>query len=85
MDSVIPRDLYGNTITREHLPRSDGRWTPNRKVIVILALKIGLLSPSEALARYGFSSEELLTWQRRFAMHGEDGLKTTRIKRFRKT
>ena len=82
--SEISRDLYGNPITSESLPKEDGRWSPNRKAIVIRAVAIDLLSLDEALARYSLSLEEFQAWQKRLAAHGIDGLKTTRIKRFRR-
>jgi len=40
------------------------RWTPARKMQVVLAVVSGVLSLEEAQARYALSVEEFLSWQR---------------------
>jgi hypothetical protein len=44
----------------------------------------GLIPQSEALRTYGLSEEEFRSWVAAVADHGEEALKTTQLKKFRK-
>ncbi len=66
-------------ITVDDLPPPDiKRWIAHRKAEVVAAIRRGLISREEACARYGVSSEELLSWQRLLNEHGLRGLRATR-------
>jgi hypothetical protein len=47
------------------------RWTAGRKQKVLYAIARGVLTPGEAMIRYGLSREELEEWQRRYGQ-GDD-------------
>jgi hypothetical protein len=53
------------------------RWVIRRKAEVVTAVRAGLLTLEEALARYGLSREEFEAWRGAFARHGMSGLRTT--------
>jgi hypothetical protein len=59
-------------------PANTDRWVIRRKAEVVTAVRTGLLTLEEALARYGLTSEEFESWRRAFARHGMAGLRTTR-------
>ncbi len=64
--SVI-RDLYGNVVTAESLPKSNaGHWTKNRRFTVVSGVRHGLITLQEACFRYRMSVEEFLGWKREF-------------------
>ncbi len=66
-------------ITVDDLPPPNiKRWITHRKAEVVAAIRRGLISREEACARYGVSSEELLSWQRLLNEHGLRGLRATR-------
>lgn len=58
-------------------PTNTRRWVIRRKAEVVAAVRGGLLSLEEALARYGLSEEEFEAWQGAFDRHGMAGLRTT--------
>jgi hypothetical protein len=58
-------------------PANTRRWVIRRKAEVVTAVRAGLLSLEEALARYGLSREEFESWRGAFARHGMAGLRTT--------
>lgn len=55
-------------------PRYNRRWTPAMKAKVVAAVEVGLISETEARARYALSNEELASWQGGFAQSGVKGL-----------
>ena len=59
------------------------RWSIRRKAEVVAAVRGGLLSLEEACQRYSLSVEEFLNWQRAIDRFGSDGLKVTKIKKYR--
>jgi len=59
------------------------RWTPKRKAEVLNALKRGELTREEAMAEHGLSEAELISWMRRQARHGLDGLAVGRTQELR--
>ncbi|MFC6687531.1 CtrA inhibitor SciP [Jhaorihella thermophila] len=74
----------GTVMTRADLPPADTvRWVASRKLAVVRGVIYGLISESEAKRRYGLSDEEFAGWVRAIAEHGEDALKTTRLKKYR--
>jgi hypothetical protein len=58
-------------------PANTRRWVIRRKAEVVNAVRAGLLTLEEALARYGLTREEFESWRGAFARHGLAGLRTT--------
>lgn len=68
----------GTMMTRADLPpETTTRWVASRKLAVVRGVVYGLISQSEAEARYGLSSEEFDEWVHAVARFGEAGLKVT--------
>jgi transposase-like protein len=65
-------------------PPGTGRWTPNRKAAVVQAIEVRRLSLSQACDRYGLSPGELATWQQLYWRHGVPGLRSTRLRIYRR-
>ncbi len=75
-----------SVLTLANLPPPDAqRWVPSRKAIVVAAVRGGLLSMSDACARYRLTTEEFLNWQTQVDRNGLQGLRTTRIQEYRGT
>ncbi len=71
-------------ITVGDLPPLDTqRWVIHRKAKVVAAIRRGLISREEACDRYGISAEELTSWETLSNQHGMQGLKTTRLQKYR--
>ena len=64
-------------------PPNTERWVIRRKAEVVAAVRGGLLSLDDACERYRLTSEEFLAWQKSIEQHGMQGLRTTRIQRYR--
>ena len=76
----------GTVLTLANLPPPDAqRWVASRKAIVVAAVRGGLLSMSDACARYRLTTEEFLNWQTQVDRDGLQGLRTTRIQEYRGT
>jgi hypothetical protein len=74
----------GAPLTLDSLPPANTkRWVIRRKAEVVAAVRGGLLSRTDACARYGLSDEELQIWQRLVEAHGLMGLRTTRVNQYR--
>ena len=74
----------GDVMTRADLPDRDcRRWVASRKAAVVRAVESGLIDSVEACQTYDLSEEELESWSRAVAQHGENALKATRIQKFR--
>ncbi len=74
----------GARITLADLPPpTTTRWVVRRKAEVLAAVNGGLLTASEACARYGLSPEELELWQQAVDRAGVPGLRVTRIQLYR--
>jgi hypothetical protein len=58
-------------------PANTRRWVIRRKAEVISAVRGGLLSLEDALARYGLTEEEFDAWRGAFDRYGMAGLRTT--------
>lgn len=64
-------------------PASTKRWVIRRKAEVVAAVRGGLLSLSDACARYRLTIDEFLSWQRSIERHGMPGLRATRVQEYR--
>jgi hypothetical protein len=74
----------GTVLTLANLPPPDApRWVASRKAVVVAAVRGGLLSMSDACARYRLTTEEFLSWQMQVDHNGLQGLRTTRIQEYR--
>jgi Protein of unknown function (DUF1153) len=74
----------GTVPTLADLPSPDAqRWVASRKAIVVAAVRGGLLSMSDACARYRLTTEEFLSWQTQVDRNGLQGLRTTRVQEYR--
>ncbi len=77
-------DPTGRPLTREDLPPSNTkRWVILRKAKVVAGVRNGLISLEEACQRYSLSIDEFLSWQSLFDAHGMNGLRATRLKKYR--
>ncbi len=59
-------------------PENTTRWVPQRKAEIIAAVSGGLLSLSDACARYRISDEEFSAWVRAYQRFGLTGLRARR-------
>ena len=74
----------GSVLTLANLPPPDAqRWVASRKAVVVAAVRGGLLSMSDACARYRLTTEEFLGWQTQVDRNGLRGLRATRIQEYR--
>ena len=74
----------GTPLTLNDLPPSNtDRWVIRRKAEVVAAVRGGLLSLDDALAKYRLTAEEVLAWQKAIDKWGMQGLRTTRIQSYR--
>ena len=74
----------GSPLTIADLPPKDTkRWVIRRKAEVVAAVRGGLISLDDALARYSLTAEEFTAWQRSIDRHGLAGLRTTRLQQYR--
>ena len=74
----------GSVLSRADLPPADTRrWVASRKAVVVRAVAHGLITESEALARYALSEEEFGLWRSAVESYGEKALKVTAIQKYR--
>ena len=74
----------GTPLTLRDLPPANtDRWVIRRKAEVVAAVRGGLISVDDALARYRLTAEEFLAWQKAIDNWGMQGLRTTRIQVYR--
>jgi hypothetical protein len=74
----------GSKMTQADLPpATTRRWVASRKAAVVRGVVYGLISKEEALSRYGLSEDEFMEWVRAVSTHGERGLKTTMLQKYR--
>ena len=57
------------------------RWSAQRKAVVLIAIRGGMISLPEACGRYSLSQEELSEWRRAFERNGIAGLSVKKISR----
>ena len=82
-DSII--GPAGKPLTLDDLPSPETkRWVVRRKAEVVTAVRAGLLTLEEACERYSLSVEEFLSWQALIDRHGMRGLRTTKLKEYRR-
>lgn len=73
----------GTPLTLHDLPPANtDRWVIRRKAEVVAAVRGGLISLDDALARYRLTAEEFLAWQKAIVKWGMQGLRTTRIQHY---
>jgi hypothetical protein len=65
-------------------PPNTVRWVASRKTMVLAAINAGNLSIEEACLMYRLSIEEVASWARLTELHGQDGLKASRLEKYRK-
>jgi hypothetical protein len=76
-----PTGLASETPSRDDLPaNADIRWVRRRKARVVVAVRSGLLSLHEALARYSLSVEEFIGWEREVAGELAERRRTGRLR-----
>jgi hypothetical protein len=69
----------GDVLTALNLPPAKlKRWVARRKAEVVIAVRGGLLSLTQACERYGISQEEFLGWERQYESSGLEGLRALR-------
>ena len=74
----------GQRLTKADLPSADTkRWVIRRKAEVVAAVRGGLITMEEACAKYGISEEEFEIWVKAIDRFGIQGLRTTRIQKYR--
>jgi len=74
----------GKVMTQADLPPEETRrWVASRKLAVVRGVVYGLISQSEALARYSLSKDEFNEWVSALSRHGEEALKVTNLKIYR--
>lgn len=74
----------GQKLTKADLPSPDTkRWVIRRKAEVVAAVRGGLITQDEACARYGISDEEFEGWAKAIDRFGMQGLRTTRLQKYR--
>lgn len=77
------RMKYDPTLA-SHLPRtSRTRWSYNRKGAVVQEIVAWKMTREEALTKYELSEEELNSWFELFGRFGVNGLRSTRIQRYK--
>ncbi len=72
-------------MTMGDLPPPDTkRWVVRRKAEVVAGVRGGLITLEEACRRYRLSVDEFRSWERLLQRHGIEGLRTTRIMKYRR-
>jgi len=80
--SLPPED--DKSLQRIDLPSPDTkRWVARRKAQVVYAVQSGVISLTDACERYSLSVEEFLCWQRAIENNGVQGLRATRLQKYR--
>ncbi len=59
------------------------RWTPAMKEQVVLQIHRSQVAAEDVSSAFGISPEELISWAKRFKAHGRNGLKITKLQRYR--
>lgn len=53
------------------------RLTPQKKALIIVAVRQRRMSRAFALSAYDLTEEEFRSWEQRYAAHGVDGLRVS--------
>ena len=64
-------------------PPDTKRWSSRRKAAVVVAIRAGVISRTEACRRYMLSDEELARWEVAFDRHGIPGLRSGNLYLYR--
>ncbi len=83
--SSLTVEKRGREITLSLPPADTERWSPRRKAAVVAATRNGVITRSEACARYQLSPEELSSWEAALDENGIPGLRSTRQQIYRVT
>jgi hypothetical protein len=68
-----------------HLPPPNTkRWVVSRKMLVVDAVRKGLLTLADACARYTLSEEEIRSWMKLCEKGGARALRVTRLQDYRR-
>lgn len=74
----------GRRLTKADLPPVETkRWVIRRKAEVVAAVRGALITEDEACERYGISREEFESWMKAIDRFGIQGLRTTRLQKYR--
>lgn len=74
----------GSPLTIADLPAPGTvRWVVRRKAQVVAAVRGGLLTLEEACDRYRLTVDEFLSWQASVDQYGLEGLRVTKIQKYR--
>jgi len=60
------------------------RWTATAKKAVLEAIRIEVLTVTDACKRYDLTADEVESWDKREQMYGRNGLMATQISRYRR-
>lgn len=71
----ISRAAGGPLTVADLPPKNLKRWIARRKAEIVAAVEGGLLSETEACARYNISHEEFSAWLKAYARDGVPGLR----------
>ena len=88
LDSTALNYLGGEAVEdpRHDLPHgTDVRWVRRRKAQVVAAVRSGLLSLHDALARYSLSLEEFIEWEREVGRELQERRRTGRLRELTKS
>ncbi len=81
---TVVRGPTGRPMRLDDLPPPNTtRWVIRRKAEVVAAVEGGLLTLEEACRRYRLTREEFESWVQTYHQHGLQGLRTTRLQRYR--
>lgn len=81
----VVRDLAGDVISPINLPPPGySRWTPNKKAIVVRAVRAGLVTLQSVLDRYQMTEQEFSIWEHGLYDDGATGLKITKYQKRRR-
>lgn len=70
-------------MTEEHLPKPGQRWTVERKLLLIVAVRSDVISLEEAMKRYSMTREEFEEWSSKLDQWGTKALKARKAQIYR--
>ncbi|MDO5622383.1 MAG: DUF1153 domain-containing protein [Paracoccus sp. (in: a-proteobacteria)] len=73
----------GGVLSMADLPPVDTRWVASRKAVVVRAVRHGLISREEALARYDLTGEEFDSWVQAVNLYGPKALRVTALQQYK--
>lgn len=81
----IAEAAIGISIAQELPESNDVRWVRRRKAQVVAAVRGGILTLSDALARYSLSLEEFIEWEREVGQELQERRRTGRLRELTKS